>query len=145
MLFVFLYACKPVPILDESQDIPEDGWSYNAPVSFEFSIVDTAQTYDLILAINHMENYTFENLYLKIETIFPDKKKVEDVLSIEMTNDVGQWISKCKKQDCTLKIFLQDDIYFKQVGDHRISFQQFSREATLQGISKLQFKIIPAA
>jgi len=140
-LLIFL-SCSSDVIYEKSHEFDNGIWSYSNPAKFDFSIDKNESRYDLQLDINHSTGYPFENLYLNIKTEFPDKSTVTDTLSLEMVNNKGAWIGKCSGEDCLLKVVLQECTRFKDAGEHKISFGQFTREDQLQGVNSLKFIVI---
>lgn len=139
---LFMLSCGSDVIYERNYDFESGTWSYGNPAQFDFSIDNNASRYDLQLDINHSTDYPFENLYLKIKTEFPDNTSVSDTLSIEMVNKAGAWIGKCSGENCLLKVILQEHTKFKDIGDHTLSFEQFTRREQLDGINSMGFLLI---
>ena len=122
----------------------DQGWSYQDTLSFEFQVKDTTSRYDLLLNINHDTEYAYENCYARISTTFPDGSSIQDLVSFEFTDNLDQWQGKCGTKRCEVQILLQENIYFKQPGLHKIAIEQYNRQEKLQGINSFEFKIIDA-
>ena len=138
---ILICACSDNTLYDHTIEFDNSIWKYETPANFEFDIADNAKRYDLFLDIDHSPEYAFENLYLRINTEFPDKSTASDTLSIEMVNNQGAWVGKCRSDICDLTVFLQENTRFKNVGNHKISIEQFTRESALNGIKSISFRL----
>ncbi len=134
---LFFTACQPNPIHSEKLEIDND-WLYQDQLKSKITVEDTIQKYDLALKVNHSKDFYFQNIYLNIETLFPDGNKKSEPLSLQLANRSGNWIGKCNKQDCETVFSLQDNFRFKQLGDHEFTIGQFSREEKLVGVNEIE-------
>lgn len=137
---MILTSCGPKIIYQDKQEIAKP-WSYNKPVTFDFEISDTTSAYDLTLDVDYSANFSFENMYFKVTTTFPDGKQVNHPLSIQLAGKNGEWIGSCSGEKCTAPIALTSAAYYRSAGKYRISFEQYSRQDTISGIDGLQFTI----
>jgi len=137
-------SCGPKVLFEDDKLFESTHWNYGNDAIFDFEISEVEQKYDLELILNHNDSYSFENLYVKIHTTFPNGETIADQLSIPLANQFGIWIAPCSGNSCELKVKLQDDIKFKEVGKYQIRFEQFTRTENLQGIEAVKFRILEA-
>jgi len=131
ILFVFtISSCGP-NIVYEQEHVLGKSWTYDESAEFAFKIFDPNQEYDVLLTVVH--NPT---------TTFPTGEVFTGPLSIELANKMGSWLSSCNSKVCTLRLLLRDDVKFKDVGEYKISFDQDTREAQLEGIESLRLSLI---
>jgi len=128
-------------LVDESKEIPNNIWTYENGLDFQFSVADTSKRYNLVLEIDHTTDYPFQNLYLKIVTTYPNGKSVDDILSVDLADKSGRWYGKCNSHNCKTTIDLQKNTFFKTPGKHTITFFQNTRKENLEGVSGLCFRI----
>lgn len=143
-LFFFaltLSSCGP-NVVYEQEHIIGGSWKYEQEADFSFDISDSNKEYDLLLTITHSPNFSYQNFYTNITTVFPTGEKFTDPLSIELANKMGSWLSSCDGEECTLHLLLRDDIKFKNVGKYEISFVQDTRDANLKGIQSMKLSLI---
>lgn len=136
---LLLTACGPDYHFKESVDIPNDDWTYDQVLDFEFEITDTLQIYNLILDITHHKDYAYQNLYTQISTYFPSGEAISKTLSLELANTAGQWQGKCSGTYCTLRIPIQEGAYFNIPGIYKISLAQFMRSDPTRGVKNISF------
>lgn len=134
-------SCEKKATYSSKIDIEEEFWSYEKQLDFEITPIDTGQVYELQLLLDHTKTYSFENIYLKVFTHFPDGKIKEEQLSIDLANKAGKWIGKCRNDGCQLRVYLLEEFKFPEKGNYRFSFSQHSRTENLKGINSLELKL----
>jgi len=142
----FFVSCTNNIVYEQLHVFDESGvWKNANPLKHTFTVPDTESKYDLILDLGHNTAYPFENLYLRIKTEFPDQSMVYDTLSIEMINNQGQWVGACSGEECDLKVVLQQQVKFKDAGEHSITFEQFTRNEQLKAMRSLRFSLLKSS
>ncbi len=116
----------------------EGDWTYQDKLESTITVSDTLINYDLALKLNHSKEFGFQNIYLDIQTVFPDGKKVSKPLSLQVATSAGIWNGKCNSKDCEIVFSLQDNFKFKDLGDHQFTIGQYSREDKLEGINSVE-------
>lgn len=141
VLAVFGVGCGPDVLFEQSMPVAETGWAYADSLDFSFEIADTTKVYDVILEVEHSEDYGFQNLYVKTNTVFPSGKTDKQVLSLELANKVGFWLGKCSGGNCHLRIPIQQKIFFPEKGTYHFHMEQFMRQSPLPELKSITFKI----
>ncbi len=138
---LFLISCDSRNfIFNESQSIEEGDWKYADTKAYTFDIADTSKVYNIYLSLDHAEDYAYQNLYLKIHTLFPSGKKMEQQVSFELADKYGKWYGDCGS-NCALEVDLQKGAYFNEVGKHTITLEQFMRKDPIDGINELSLMV----
>ena len=132
-----VWGCGPKTHYSETHEFPNSQWRYADSLVFSPSIADTTRLYDLILKVEHHPDFTFQNVYTRILTRFPDAQNAEQILSLELEKAPGIWLSDCNNQSCILEIPLQQKTRFPQMGTYQFVLHQYNRTDTLQGIQRL--------
>ena len=136
---IMLQSCGKDYAYQKEYDIPQMTWDYMDTLNFNFEIEDTLTLYNLYLQIEHVEDYAYQNLYTKISTKFPEGELLEEVLSLELADKVGNWEGQCSGEVCKLTIPIQENAYFNTNGEYQITIEQFMRKSPLVGIRKIGF------
>nr|MBS0037732.1 gliding motility lipoprotein GldH [Saprospiraceae bacterium] len=122
----------------------EDGiWKYDRVFENEFTVSDTSRRFDLVLDIQHSRDYSFQNVYMNISTHFPGDSQVVDLLSVDLADRSGKWYGNCRGDYCNLRVYLQQNVGFKDPGTYKVNFEQYTRRPELSGLATLSFKILP--
>ncbi len=137
-----LCSCGPKTIYSKKVDFNQGSWNYDQVANFEFSIIDTVTVYDLVLNINHDIDFSNQNFYVKFYTKAPSQKVIEDVVSMELANQYGQWNGNCGSSNCEVEILLQGKTKFKALGEYSIDIEQFNRNENLKSINSIELKLI---
>lgn len=135
-VLLLMSACNSDVILEEDYKIPEYGWTFEEQASFEFEIEDTTALYRMAVDIDHSTEFPFQNIYLRIHSVFPNDTTNIIQHSVELQEANGQWIGGCSGEDCSVRVILSENMYFNQTGKHKISFEQYTRRDSLKGIEK---------
>jgi len=125
-------------------DFEQGTWDYEQVAKFNFSIVDTTTVYDLILKIDHDAEFSNQNFYVKFYTKAPNLEMIEDVVSMELANQFGQWNGECGSENCSVEILLQGKTKFKSIGDYTIDIEQYNRVENLEGLNSIELKLFEA-
>jgi gliding motility-associated lipoprotein GldH len=143
-IIVFLTGCRDDLVYSKKIDI--DGiWNYNDTLSFPIEIDQIDISYDLILSLTYGQDFGYQNIYVKINTQYPDGKKIEDVLSLNLTDGAGIFLGDCNSSICEIDILLQEKFKFKVQGDYEISIMQNGREENLENVFVAELKLFKSS
>lgn len=145
IVYIFLattfFSCQQDFILNETKVIENGAWDYNQIIPFNLEIDDVESLYNLHLIIKHSEEYSFENIYMKIHTSFPSIEKKQEQITIQLADKKGDWVGKCRGGSCKVKVFLLDGFKFPEEGKYSFEFEQFTRKEKLASIESLQLQL----
>jgi len=142
IILLLISACEPAPFYSESQIVDANGWAYDIKKDFEVEVSDTSMYYDLHLNVKHSTTYSYQNMYMKVTTSFPNKEDKTEQLNIDVAEKKGNWIGKCSNETCQIKVYLLEKFKFAEPGKYTFSFEQDGRDNPLMGIEELQLDII---
>ena len=138
---ILLFSCSESYLFEDSKKLNNGIWLYSNPLEFEFEISDTSKSYNLFLSIDHSTDFTYQNLYSKIYTTFPDKTTVQDTISLELVGKFGNWLGDCSQSNCELDLLLQSSTRFMEPGNYKIALEQYNRMDSLSGVNSIGFMI----
>ena len=137
-LAAFLSSCHPGKVhYQEAHAFEGETWNYSDTIHFAFSIQDTLQRYNLYLDVGHRDDYPFQNLYVNIHSKTPKGELIKDQHSLELQEKDGFWMGDCRGKSCELRFILREGLAFPEIGEYKISVEQYSREENLKGIQSL--------
>lgn len=148
-LFLFVAtvtACSENFVFSAEQSVPAAEWKYADTLGFSIPIADTTKRYNLYLDIQHTASYAYQNIYLNVTTQYPSGKVVSELLPIDFADKTGHWFGDCDMDKCELRVNIQRNAFFNEMGTHRIIFEQYLRENPLSGIQSLALRMeeVPA-
>jgi len=132
--FLGVTSCNEESAFEANQSIPNQKWLYEDTLWFETSILDTISLYDVSLNIRHTNEYEFNNLWLKLLTIYPNGDMEEAPLNIPMANDEGQWFGSGLGSILENNIVIQQKALLKTEGNYRFGIVQNMRKSPLEEV-----------
>lgn len=124
---LMLWSCGEHHFYQEQRLVDAGEWSYTDTLLYQVEIIDTVARYDIGMQIEHGTGFPFQNLYVKIITIFPDGKTVAQTLPIDLADHTGMWYGDCGNEDCKVKVQLQNNARFDRIGTHSFKVLQYMR------------------
>lgn len=136
-----LSGCRSDVVFEAQKDIPNGRWMYSDTMEYRFDIADTSLVYNMYLDIAHADTFAYQNLYVKLTTIFPDGKRLKKTLSLDLFDAKGNPIGKKSGNGITQHLLLQENTFFNKAGQYGLTVEQNMRRDSLPGISRLGLSI----
>jgi len=136
-----IIGCNEDVFYDRFIEIENGVWEIGQEQKFDVDIRDTTAVYGMALDIEHSKDYSYENIYLRITTVFPEREPRSETLNVQLAEKSGQWIGKCSSNKCLTKVYLLDRFRFPQPGVYGFIFEQYTRNEQLEGIHSIRLKI----
>ena len=137
---VSFVACGPEIIYQEHKELP-GYWMYADSLSFAYTIADTSQSYDLVLTVEHTDEFPTQNMYTRFVTSYPNGLRQSEPVSLELSGRFGEWLGSCSGAACRLSIPLQAAAKFPEPGDYGLTLHQSGRKDTLQAVSGVELVV----
>lgn len=134
-LALSFFSCSDTPYFIGDGKVPEDGWAYTDTILYQVDISDTTIHLDIGLNILHSTEFEYQNFYIQILTNFPDGKTLSQTLPLDFADHTGRWYGDCSKSSCKLRVILQENALFNQIGLHTFKIVQHMRVDPVIGIS----------
>lgn len=141
VLALTIASCNTKEVYNHTHTV-KGPWVFADSLVYDYVITDTIVPYNLVLTVNHSNEYPYENLYINATTIFPDGYRTTNPVSLELADDHGQWQGQCSGQKCKAVIEIAQKAYFEKMGKYRLVLEQFSRMDSLPGIQAIQLQIL---
>ena len=141
VLAFLVTGCGPAVIYEQRQTTSEAGWRYEDSLRFAYTIPSTESRYDLLLTIDHGDDFAYENFYLKIHTELPNGKRTTERINIELAGDYGAWNGNCSNDNCAFEVPILRKTRFQEAGDYAITLEQNSRDNPLPEITAVGLKL----
>ena len=143
-LSILLYSCNLNSIYNESITIDENGWYKDDLARFEVAIDDTLQSYDFYINIRNTTEYRYSNLYIFLNTKFPNNNMSRDTIEFVLADIEGRWLGKGWGAVKENSILLSRNMRFPLKGNYEFKIQQAMRVDTLEGISDVGIRVTPS-
>ena len=134
-------SCDPDRVYDKFKDIDGGIWNRTETIKFDVQIDDTVSYNTVFVNTRNSGDYAFSNLYIFMNTIYPDKKVSRDTIDCVLANDEGKWLGKGlgDKKDC--QFLLKKGVRFHKKGIYTFEMEQAMRVDKLKGIESIGIRI----
>jgi gliding motility-associated lipoprotein GldH len=139
LVLLVVMACNR-PLYHEKEEISGDGWKIEDTLHFAFDITDTVKPYNVIIEINHSEDYPNRNLWLFITTQFPSGKLYVDTFNCYLAAPDGKWVGSGRNGK-TASVVYRLKVRFPETGHYQMDICQAMRTQKLKGVKQLGLRI----
>lgn len=142
LLLIFAFSgCDTKRVYEENVDIPKYIWNLNFKPEFKVEIKDTSLLYNIYVNIRHTKFYPNSNLWVLITTQFPDGKKLEKRVNLDLASNEGKWYGDCLGDICDIKVPIQQNAFFDQLGSYSFQYEQIMRTDNLPFVMSMGLRI----
>lgn len=136
---ISLSSCNELLVYSDYQPIKEGKWELDKKVDFEFSGLDSTQTYNLFINIRNDDSYAFSNLFLIAELEYPSGNTIKDTLEYRMAEPSGEWLGKGMGGVKENKLWYKEMIYFSDSGVYKVNISHAMRKnGNVEGLHVLE-------
>jgi gliding motility-associated lipoprotein GldH len=144
LLALFATGCDNPRVYEEYTDFEERYWMVKDVPSFEFTIQDTTARYNLLGNIRNSVSYPWSRIFINYRLQDSTGVELHKALLSDFLFDAKT--GKPKGVSGLGDIFdhqlpLLKDYRFKRPGKYKVSFEQFMRTDTLQGILAVGLRV----
>ena len=118
-----------------------DAWASRDAARFVVPVTDTTALYNFYIDIRHTGKYRYSNLYLFMQTQFPNGTYTRDTLEITLATPEGKWLGKGWggiKED---HVPVRSKFRFPATGNYEFMIWQGMRTDTLRAVRSVGIDI----
>jgi len=141
VIFIFLSACSSSVLFDNNKSLPGNVCKSDQVIRFDVELKDTVSICKFYLNLRHTTDYRYANIFLFINTTFPDGKEARDTVECILADPAGKWLGKGISNIRDNQVLLRRGIRFLQQGTYIFEFEQAMREPELFGVMDLGLRI----
>ena len=141
LLSIALQSCDQNRFFEQNQEITNEKWSFQEGKYFEVNIADTNTLFNFYLNIRNTNNYAYANMYVFIETTFPDLEIANDTIELQLANVNGKWLGEGNGKYKYNHFILRKAMRFGQIGSYKFGIIHGMRTDTLLGISDVGIRL----
>ncbi len=112
----------------------QDTWPKEQAAKFIVPVSDTTSHFNFYIDIRHTAKYRYSNLYLFMQTRFPNGTYTKDTLEIMLADVQGKWLGKGWGEIKEDQILLKPRLQFPMPGNYEFLIWQAMRVDTLKAI-----------
>lgn len=137
----FLTSCTSDNLINQNTVIPDGLWDKRQIMSYVVDVPDTSSRYNLYINVRSNTDYAYSNLYLFMNTIYPDKQVSRDTIDCMLAASDGKWFGSGYGKYRFLSLMLGNSFSFPQKGTYTFELEQAMRHDTLKNINDIGIKI----
>lgn len=140
-LSMLLIACDSTRLYEENKEIENNTWYANKPLQFQAQIPDSIQGYNVYINLRNASHYPFSNIFLFLNTTFPDGQIDRDTVEIMLASPDGKWLGDGLGDIWDNRVLFKRNVRFPMKGEYRFEFTQAMRLDPLPGIMDAGIRI----
>ncbi len=125
--FVFATSCNKNVVYSKYQTLENSEWYNKNKLVFETDIANAQSLYDVSLMVRHADAYPYSNLFVFLNTKYPDGKTTVDTLECILSNSKGEWMGNGAGDIFDITIPLKKNMRFPLTGKYTFTFEQGMR------------------
>ena len=140
--FLFLLtSCDQNRVYEKNEEIDNARWDISQKVRFEVPVQDTLSKHNFYINFRNSGNYPYSNVYIFINTIFPDKKLARDTVEFFVASPSGEWLGKGSGNVWESQVLFKRGVIFPDTGLFVFEFEQAMRDTILEGVMDVGLRI----
>lgn len=141
---MLLIGCDETRLYEQNADFEDRYWNAEEKPSFEFTVDDTANSYNVLCNVRHAVSYPYSRLFLKYTLLDSAKAVVKQDMASAYLFDKSTGAPQGNSglgDIYDLRVPLLTNFKFKQKGKYSVTFEQFMRTDSLQGVLAVGVRI----
>jgi len=134
-------GCKQKTLFNDTKKMSDEKWSMYDPATFNCTVKDTLEAYDVTFSLRTSTDYQYRNIYLFVLTTFPSGTSQTDTVQYAVTNAKGEWIGKGAGDIRELTMHYKSNVFFPEKGPYQFRIIHGMRDADLKGVYDFGMKI----
>ncbi len=136
-----LFGCSRNRVFSDYKTFPEGEWFAKDKVVFEMDITDSQSLNNVYLKVRHGDAYPYRNLFLFVNTVYPDGKEIRDTMEVLLSNQKGEWLGSGVGDIFDYKVPIKRNVRFALTGKYKFTFEQAMRVDPLPMMLDFGFEV----
>jgi gliding motility-associated lipoprotein GldH len=141
LILLLFAACDSKRVYEQNIDIPDYIWDKDKPIYFEVPITDTVSLHNVYINIRNASGYGFSNIYLFLDTKYPNNTISRDTIECVLADPSGKWLGDGSGDIWDNQILFKKNVRFKQAGTYKFRYEQAMRMPKLPMIMDVGLRI----
>lgn len=134
-------SCNKDVVYTHYETFKDNEWASKEKATFDVDITDNNTLNNISLMVRHADGYPYSNIFLFVETTYPDGKTLRDTMEVILANNKGEWLGSGAGDIFDLKVPIKKNVRFPLAGKYKFVFQHAMRSDPLPLIMDLGFEI----
>jgi len=140
-VLLVLAGCTSNDVFFQYTAVNPKGWSKDSLYCFDIPITDTLSYYNLYVNIRNRGEYPYQNLWLFLNKISPDKTQKKDSIECYLADQRGKWLGSGIGSVLEMPVLYQQNVRFKQAGIYHYKIVHGMRDTVLMGINDIGMRV----
>jgi gliding motility-associated lipoprotein GldH len=140
LLVVAGSSCDRGRLFDDNTAIPSSHWEKEFRPAFKVEVSDTTTNYGFYFNVRNTDEYRYSNLFIFLETQFPNGNVTRDTIECMLADLSGRWLGRGSGNLIEHQILLNPVLRFPLSGHYTFEIEQAMREP-LKGITDVGIRI----
>jgi len=137
-----LCSCTKLDVFEKNVVIPEHEWSYSYKPNFNFTISDTASSYQIYIVLRHTDTYRYNNIWINMGTKFPGDSMRYQRFELQLGSDANGWDGVGMDDIWEVrKAVTSGPVKFSKPGEYSFTLAQVMREDPLPNIMNAGIRV----
>jgi gliding motility-associated lipoprotein GldH len=142
LALVSFSSCDKNRLYEENRDVKDGVWDMNQHLVFDFDVPDTVTKYNFYFNIRNTDDYRFSNIYIFMQTTFPNGKKSIDTVEFPLADEnTGRWYGKGQGDVHDCRLVFKQGVRFPLSGKYHMEVEQAMRMEQLPGVLNAGIRI----
>lgn len=138
---VFLTSCDSNRYFEQNLKLNNERWHYSDTRTFSFDLTDTLSLFNFYVNVRNTNEYPYANLYIFINSEFPNGEKARDTIELQLAQIDGKWLGSGSGKYKYNQFVLRKGMRFVQTGKYSFGIEHGMRTDTLTGISDIGIRL----
>ncbi|MFZ4521237.1 MAG: gliding motility lipoprotein GldH [Bacteroidales bacterium] len=141
LLMLATVSCDSKRVFEEHNTLEKGSWDVKNKLQFNVSISDLVPRYNVYLNVRNGQEYPYSNLFLFMNTVFPDGHISRDTIELTLADYDGRWLGSGMGSVKFSRFLFKNDVKFDAKGNYRFVLEQAMRVRELNGIYDVGLRI----
>lgn len=138
---LYFTSCDSNRYYEQNIELTGEKWLSNESMDFVVNIEDTNSLFNFYVNVRNTNDYPYANLYVFIESTFPDSLIARDTVELQLASLDGKWLGSGYGKYKYHHFILRKAMRFVQQGTYSFKIEQGMRKEQLQGISDIGIRL----
>ncbi len=144
ILFISLFvaSCIRSNVYEKNTGIKNHKWDEKYAPAFKFDITDTTSSYSMYFTIRHTDAYPYSNIWLNIQTKYPDADTAAaSKIEVPLADLDGKWLGRGMNEIWDHRMLIASPLKFNKQGSYTITLQHIMRVNPLPEIMSVGIRL----
>lgn len=137
LTLIIVASCNTGKLYDKNKPIENYSWQISDQKKFDVNVQDSLSLYRFFVSVRHTGDYKYNNLYLFLNTIYPNNTIARDTIELVLTDNEGNWVGEGLSNLKFVQRSVKKGIRFQQKGVYSFIIEHGMRDNPLDGVANI--------